>query len=248
MLKSIVIMACGAAVFSSIALAQFREPTTKPAATSQPATKAIDWSLVPLVELEAQASAAFEAGRYEEALPLLKSFAVRIRHEPERVQIALEKVRVCEAILSARAANQPGVEGQNIPRVAHDSPREGETRELTLMRLGNFEYDAAKGGNIPADVKALNGLTVKMKGYMLPLDQAERITKFALVPDLFACCFGQPPQLQHIAIVRTPAGKSVAYYPEPIWVTGKLTVEEKSEDGFIVSLFEIDTTSVKPAE
>jgi hypothetical protein len=30
-------------------------------------------------------------------------------------------------------------------------------------------------------------------------------------------------------------------------VEGKLTVEEKKDEGFIVSVFEIDVTSVKPA-
>jgi hypothetical protein len=82
---------------------------------------------------------------------------------------------------------------------------------------------------------------------MIPMDQAENITQFALVPSLFACCFGQPPSVQHTIVVNTPAGKGVSYYPDEIVVEGKLLVEEKKEDGFIVSIFEVECTSVKPA-
>ena len=71
---------------------------------------------------------------------------------------------------------------------------------------------------------------------MIPMDQAENVTQFALVPSLFACCFGQPPQIQHTIIVNTSQGKSVSYFPDEISVEGTLKVEQKKEDGFIVSI------------
>ncbi len=79
------------------------------------------------------------------------------------------------------------------------------------------------------------------------MDQADNITKFALVPDLFACCFGQPPQIQHMVVANCPEGKAVAYSPDEIVVEGKLNVEEKKDDGYIVSLFDLAVTSVKMA-
>ena len=82
---------------------------------------------------------------------------------------------------------------------------------------------------------------------MIPLDQAEAITEFALVPSLFACCFGQPPQIQHTLVVHCPKGKAVTYFPDEISVEGIIKVEEKKDDGYIVSIFEIDAQSVKPA-
>ena len=39
----------------------------------------------------------------------------------------------------------------------------------------------------------------------------------------------------------------MSYYPDEIIVEGTLKVEEKKEDGFIVSIFEMDVNSVKPA-
>ena len=88
------------------------------------------------------------------------------------------------------------------------APRHGEVLELAIKDLGNFEYDQEHGGNIPADVKGLNGAKIRLHGFMIPMDQAENITQFALVPSLFACCFGQPPQIQHTIVVELPQGQS----------------------------------------
>jgi hypothetical protein len=47
--------------------------------------------------------------------------------------------------------------------------------------------------------------------------------------------------------VNCPKGKAVSYYQDEIIVEGNLKVEEKKDDGFIVSIFELECTSVKPA-
>jgi hypothetical protein len=94
---------------------------------------------------------------------------------------------------------------------------------------------------------SLKGSKVRLIGFMIPMDQAENITRFALVPSLFACCFGQPPTVQHTIVVDCPKGKAVSYYPDEILVEGTLNVEEKREDDFIVSIFEVEVSSVKPA-
>ena len=100
---------------------------------------------------------------------------------------------------------------------------------MAIKELGNFEYDADKGGNIPEDVKAMSGSMIRLNGFMIPMDQATSISQFALVPSLFACCFGQPPQIQHTIIVNCPKGKAVSYYPDEINVEGKLKVERKKK-------------------
>lgn len=147
-------------------------------------------------------------------------------------------------------ANDPNliqVEMSAELRTKHAAPT-AEPREFSNIRLlGNFDFDADKGGNIPADVLALSGSTIRVRGYMIPLDQAAEITNFALVPSLFACCFGQPPSIQHTVIVKTPPNKAVAYYPDEIVVEGTLTVEEKKDEGFIISVFDVTASSVRPA-
>jgi hypothetical protein len=204
--------------------------------------------------LEVAANEAFGAGRYAVALPMLQSLADKYKDKPDQLGSIQEKISVCQKQIAANANAVPPAAslGDNVAtsaeaRKPHVKPKDGEALDLSIKELGNFDYDAEKGGNIPKDVVALSGSKIKLHGFMIPMDQADRITRFALVPSLFACCFGQPPQIQHTIVVQCPEGKAVSYYPDEINVEGKLKVEEKKEDGFIVSIFEMDVMSVKPA-
>jgi hypothetical protein len=172
-------------------------------------------------------------------LPLSRAFA-----EDQGAGASNDRVR--KAAAAAGPTTQPVVPSGD-DRKPHKKPKDGEVYALAIQELGNFQFDQEKGGNIPKDVQALTGTTVRLTGFMIPLDQADKIKQFVLVPDLFSCCFGQPPQVQHSIIVSCPEGKAVAYYPEQIQVEGKLNVQEKKDDGFIVSIFEVNCTSVKPA-
>jgi hypothetical protein len=203
--------------------------------------------------LEVRASTAFNNGQYALALPLLLKLETQFKGQADKLGPIQEQIRVCnEQISQANAANgvtpPPAVPASlNQSRKPHVKPKDGEVLDLQIKDLGNFDYDADKGGNIPKDVQALTGSTIKLHGFMIPIDQAENITQFALVPSLFACCFGQPPQIQHTIVCKAPAGKAVSYYPDELTVEGKLKVEEKKDDGFIISIFELDVSSVKPA-
>jgi hypothetical protein len=205
------------------------------------------------IPLEVKANVAFTNGQYALALPLLQKVAEQYKAQPDKLGPLQEQIKVCKAQLAqATAVNggslvptPPQPIGEN--RKPHAAPQPGETRDLQIKELGNFDYDADKGGNIPKDVQALSGTNIRLHGFMIPIDQTEKITSFALVPSLFACCFGQPPQLQHTIVCKAPSGKSVSYYPDELVVEGKLKVEEKKDDGFIVSIFEVDVTSVQPA-
>jgi hypothetical protein len=212
-------------------------PTTRPTDANPRAMET--------AELETRAQIAFAAGDHATALPMLKVLAVRLRNDPDRTAPILEQVRVSEAAL---AANPPAVEGFTVERTPHVRPAEGQVLELSLQQLGNFRFDPDKGVELPSDVVELNESTVRLRGYMLPtIEAGDKISEFVLVADLFACCFGQPPQVQHTVTVRTPAGKSVSYYQDEIIVTGKLKVGVEMEDGFVTSVFHLDPTSVKPA-
>jgi hypothetical protein len=207
-------------------------------------------------QLEIRANQAFSSGQYALALPLLQKLTATLKDQPDRLGPLREKIQVCQQQV-AQAAKVNGTSADQILAAAapvmdenrkpHKPPQPGEVRDLQIKELGNFDYDADKGGNIPADVKALSGMKVRLHGFMIPVDQAENITQFALVPSLFACCFGQPPQIQHTVVCQAPAGKAVSYYPDELVVEGTLKVEEKKDDGFIVSIFQVDVTSVRPA-
>lgn len=115
---------------------------------------------------------------------------------------------------------------------------------MTIKRLGNFSY--AREHGIPPDVRQLDGMQVRLRGYMVLLSQSDRITRFALVPTLGSCCYGQPPALEHIVMVACPEGKAAKYTQDEIIVQGTLHVREQRDDGQLVSLYEVAAKSVKP--
>jgi hypothetical protein len=247
-MKHMKLLAAAILAFSATAFAADNVPTP-PAGSAT--TKPVGGG-----NLELRASTAFNNGQWSLALPMLKQLAEQAKDKPDKLAAFNEQIRVCEknindALAKAAAAGTPAAVDPTTqpsgPRQPIPAPKDGQVTELQIKDLGNFDYDIEKGGNIPADVKRLGGTKFRTRGYMIPLDQAEAITEFALVPSLFACCFGQPPQIQHTLVVHCPKGKAVTYFPDEITVEGILKVEEKKDDGYIVSIFEIDAQSVKPA-
>jgi hypothetical protein len=226
-------------------------PST-PAAPAKPTTQPAD----NIGAMELRAQTAFDKGDYATALPLFMNVENKLTEKGEKDKLGpiQEKIRVCKANLLKNPpkdlqqflSSKPEDTSSPEKRKPHVRPKDGQALEVAIKDLGNFEYDAEKGGNIPEDVMKLNGAKIRTNGFMIPLDQADNITEFALVPSLFACCFGAPPQVQHTMVVRTPKGKAVGYYPDEIIVEGTLKVEEKKEDGMIISVFEVDCISVKP--
>ena len=213
-------------------------------------------------QLATRAQQAFSRGEYATALPMLRRMAAESEDQPAKLASIQERIRVCEkALASAKAEleakSAKGVDPlagpTNLPetspeaRKPHPAPKTGAVYEVDIQTLGNFDYDQEKGGNVPEDIRKLGGAVVRLKGYMIPMDQAENITQFALVPSLFACCFGQPPQIQHTVVVNCPKGKAVGYTADEIVVEGTLKVQEKKDDGYIISLFEMEVASVKVA-
>ncbi len=220
------------------------EPATQPSSISDAAA---------MGALRLRANQAMARGDYASAIPLLEKASQYLLDKPDQLGPVLEQIRVCRRQMDQ--AFKP-VPVQNLSVVAavdggsrniHTAPQPGQVLQLPIKELGNFDYDAENGGNIPKDVTSLEGITFRTNGYMIPLDQAESISEFALVPSLFACCYGQPPQIQHTIVVHCPKGKALNYFPDELVVEGTLHVKEQKDGGFIVSIFQMDADSVKAA-
>jgi hypothetical protein len=194
--------------------------------------------------LESRANRAFARGDYPTALPLLRAVAERAQDDPVKLGATQERIRVCEKAIAAAAREVPTAPGE---RKIHVSPAPGQLAEMSIKELGNFDYDPAKGG-LPEDVKKLSGIKIRLTGFMIPSGQADKVTKFSLVPSLFSCCFGQPPQVQHTISVTCTGGQAVTYSPDLIVVEGKLTVEEKKDGGYVIGIFRIEPTSITAAK
>lgn len=217
--------------------------STRPENITAAAQSLVEYDPKRLRKLDVLSTEAINREQWTRALDHLEEMAVMLRNDRERLMPLLERVRMVKTQILYQ---EPPVETDPEKRTKHKLPAEGFL-SLAIRELGNFAYDTDKGGNIPADVWALNGKTIQLNGFIIPLDQAEHMRSFSLVPSLLECCFGQPPEVHHMIVVNCPEGKSVRYFPGRVIVRGKLIVKEKREEGYIYSVFEMIPSSVQPS-
>jgi hypothetical protein len=81
-------------------------------------------------------------------------------------------------------------------------------------------------------VKELDGVEVKLPGYIVPLDVSEegRVTEFLLVPYFGACIHVPPPPSNQIVHVTSELGVLLDALYQPFWIEGPLKVEHVSSE------------------
>lgn len=114
--------------------------------------------------------------------------------------------------------------------------------EWATMRELNY-----RTGKITDNLKKMNGTTVKVPGFMVPLeDDEDRVTEFLLVPYVGACVHTPPPPPNQIVYVAMGDGKKtkVSFW-DPVWVIGKLEIKDfKSPFGDVS--FQMKATKIEP--
>ena len=106
-----------------------------------------------------------------------------------------------------------------------------------LSQLGNAlsaESAAPVAQQRPSEptVSELDGVSVKLPGYIVPLDVSEegRVTEFLLVPYFGACIHVPPPPSNQIVHVRSENGVMLDTLYQPFWIEGLLRVEQSNSD------------------
>ena len=113
------------------------------------------------------------------------------------------------------------------------------TRELTRSGV-DVDGLLAKRRQMANQVNvALDGKTIRLPGYLLPLEfSGKRVTEFLLVPWVGACIHTPPPPPNQIVHVRTGEPFEMTGVFQPIWVTGHLAAKPSKQ-----SLYLVDGTS-----
>jgi hypothetical protein len=92
---------------------------------------------------------------------------------------------------------------------------------LLATRKEMTEHRRSKGAQVNP---LLEGQTVRLPGYLLPLElSGKRVTEFLLVPWVGACVHTPPPPPNQIVHVKADAAFEMTSLFEPVWVTGKLS-------------------------
>jgi hypothetical protein len=120
----------------------------------------------------------------------------------------------------------------DLSKLDDSDPRANEM----LMKL----QDASN--NAPTNA-AMNGVEVKIPGFIVPLEENKgEVTEFLLVPYFGACIHTPPPPANQILHVRPKQGAKFRAM-DTVWVTGKLqTVRNDSMMG--VSGYHVTADSV----
>lgn len=115
--------------------------------------------------------------------------------------------------------------------------------KLSFDTLGNWTYIEGKTP-IPDEVKSFDQKYVEMSGFMMPLTQTDKITEFMFIQALWNCCYGKAPAVNHVVMVKMKDGQSVKFYPEPIRVRGTFQVGETRDEGYLLSLYQLEADEI----
>lgn len=98
--------------------------------------------------------------------------------------------------------------------------------EVDWRKLGELDYITG----IPSDdLKKLDGQTVRVPGFMVPLeDEVKSVTEFLLVPSPQACIHVPPPPSNQMVFVNVKKSAHQNVQFGPIWVYGTLRLTAKT--------------------
>jgi hypothetical protein len=120
--------------------------------------------------------------------------------------------------------------------------------------LGGYEYPEDGVGStsgtaakslIPDKIRTLDGKRVQIQGFMIPLDSTEgKVTTFILQGNQMQCCYGVPPRINEVVLVRTKQSGVMYAADTPIKVNGTLHVGEVRDQGSLLGLYALDADDI----
>lgn len=146
-------------------------------------------------------------------------------------------------LISDRNGEKKPVEKSTKVPPLIDFPLLGEARPLDLIEMTL---------SFPETLRKLNGLQVRLIGYMAPFDSLEDMRRCQIVPSYVGCTFCSPPNLRQVVYVnQSEDGSLEEIYPfieEPCQVTGIFRISEPESDhegkkkGFVYSIENAEVT------
>jgi hypothetical protein len=91
-------------------------------------------------------------------------------------------------------------------------------------------------------LRELNGCTIRLTGYMQPLNEDPEPTAFLFIENPIGCWFCEMPDITGIMLVELAGGKTKAYTRNPIRITGKLKLNESDPENFLYTISEATAT------
>jgi hypothetical protein len=94
---------------------------------------------------------------------------------------------------------------------------------------------------IPATIKKLDGKTVRIRGFMMPVKEVQgKTTEFLITRSQPSCCFSGATEITEFVTVKAPGKGFDTMMDDPISIEGTLHVGAVVDSGFIVGLYQLD--------
>jgi hypothetical protein len=121
----------------------------------------------------------------------------------------------------------------NRPTPRPTIARSQAIRDITFdtVKLDMKKEDAFKRSLITPAIEKLDGSRIRIRGYILPPFQQTGLTRFVLVRDNMACCFGPGAAIYDSMIVELKTGLTTDYTVAPVAVEGTFNIREVEGPG-----------------
>lgn len=99
---------------------------------------------------------------------------------------------------------------------------------------------------LTANIERLNGLKIRIKGYIRPSFKQSGLEKFVFVRDNQECCFGPGAALYDCILVEMARGAATDYSVRPVAVAGTFFIDEyRGPDGNVWAIFRMRDARVE---
>ena len=129
-----------------------------------------------------------------------------------------------------------------------------EVVSLDFMKL-NFEpakdpIDPKTGQphyaeQLPPAIKAYDGRTVRIRGYLLPVNlEGNEVREFLIMSNQMGCCYGAQPRFWEFIAAKAVGPAIPNLMDRPLTFEGKLKVADVFENGYWTQLYSMECTAV----
>jgi hypothetical protein len=127
---------------------------------------------------------------------------------------------------TAAAATPTSPDKRPSPRPA--AARSQAIRDITFdtVKLDMKKGDPFKRSLITTAIEKLDGGRIRIRGYILPPFQQSGLTRFVLVRDNMACCFGPGAAIYDSMFVELKPRQTTDYTIAPIMIEGTFNIHE----------------------
>jgi len=149
---------------------------------------------------------------------------------------------------SSTTTTQTAADSARSAHLAVSPARPQGIREITFdtVKLNMKKEDPFTRSLITPAVAKLDGGRVRIRGFILPPFQQTGLTRFVLVRDNMACCFGPGAAIYDSMVVDLKPGMTIDYQVSPVAVVGTFNIREvEGIAGRPISIYHVTAEKVE---